>query len=236
MGKLINLLCSNLMPNSKQMTPIIIRKASEKDIDFIIDTIVMAEKGNGPNISYCSLFNINELEFRLFLKKILNEEIDNFEFSLSAFRIAESEGKAVGAYGAWIENVSGLPSGLLKISAFKSFLKPESLSYYSSIVSIPNEIGFKRTPGTMQFESLYIIEQFRGKGVGQLVAQSLTDELLHANPAVKTAQLQLIRQNAVSLAGQLRFGFEVVDEKTTENPDIYKFYPGNTRVLMEKQL
>jgi len=219
------------------MNPFItIRTATEQDIDFIVETIVMAEKGNGSNISYCALFNINESEFRLLLKQILFEKIDNFEFSLQAYKIAESGGKPVAAYGAWIEERDGIPSGLLKISACKSFLKRESLSYYSAIVTIPNEIGFKRTPWTLQFESLYIIDQFRGMRIGQHLAQSLIDELLKDYPQVKTAQLQLIKQNEISLSGQLKFGFEVVEEKSTDNPDIYKFYPGNTRVLMEKKI
>ncbi len=215
---------------------ITIRKAGLPDIDFLTETIVMAEKGNGNTISYCALFDITESEFRLMLKKALNEEIDNFEFSLSAFKIALAGGLPVAAYGAWIEESDGMPSGLLKLSACKAFLKREALEYYSGIVHIANEIGFKRSPGTLQFESLYIIEPFRGRRIGQLLGQSLIDGLLETNPGIHTAQLQLIKQNEVSLAGQKKFGFEVVAEKTTQNPGIYKFYPGNTRVLMEKKI
>ena len=100
-----------------------VRKAADTDIEFIIETIVRAEKGNGDSISYCKLFNINEGEFRQVLRKILEEGICNFEFSLENFKIAESNRIPVAAYGAWLEGKDGVSSGMLKISAFKSFLK-----------------------------------------------------------------------------------------------------------------
>lgn len=218
------------------MPDITIRNATDHDIGFIIETIIMAEKGNGPNVSYCALFNISDSELRLILRKIFLEKIDNFEFSLSSFKIAEHKGNPVAAYGAWIEGKSGMSSGLLKMSAFKEFLNRESLIHYSQIAHISDEIGFKRSTGTLQFESLYILEQFRGMRIGQILAQALIDDLLKSNPGIQTAQLQLIKQNEISLKGQLKFGFEVVSEKSTDNPDIFKFYPGNTRVLMEKKL
>ena len=104
---------------------ILIRNADISDIQFVIETIVQAEKGNGENISYCKLFNINEIEFREALKKILEAGINNFEFSLKNFKVALANRKKVGVYGAWLEGLDGIPSGMLKISAFRSFLNKE---------------------------------------------------------------------------------------------------------------
>ena len=40
-----------------------LRNAHISDIEFVIETILQAEKGNGENVSYCKLFDINEIEF-----------------------------------------------------------------------------------------------------------------------------------------------------------------------------
>ena len=103
-----------------------IRNADNSDIEFIIETIIQAEKGTGNLISYCKLFNISEPELRSVLQNILEQRIDNFEFSLHSFKVACSNNTPVAAYGAWLEAADGIASGILKISALRSFLKKES--------------------------------------------------------------------------------------------------------------
>jgi GNAT superfamily N-acetyltransferase len=213
-----------------------IRNAVDADIEFIIETIVRAEKGIGECISYCKLFNINEEEFRQVLRKIMEAGICNFEFSLDNFKIAESNGIPVAAYGAWLEGEDGVSSGMLKISAFKSFLNKESIIYYKTAALVADEITIKRQPGTIQFESIYIRDEFRGKNISKLLVQSLINDLTAKHPGVKLAQVQLIKQNAVSLQAHRKYGFRVIEEKTLLNPQILNFYAGNTRVLMEIKL
>ena len=213
-----------------------IRNADISDIDFIIETIVQAEKGNGENISYCKLFNIKEIEFREVLKKILEAGINNFEFSLSNFKIAIVNSKKVSAYGAWLEGLEGIPSGMLKISAFRSFLNKENMSHFKSNSTVTDEISIKRQPGTFQFESIYVIDKYRGKNIGNLLVQSVLNDLMIKHPSVTRAQVQLIKQNSVSLQAHIRYGFQIIEEKTSSNPEIFNFFSGNTRVLMEKKL
>jgi GNAT superfamily N-acetyltransferase len=213
-----------------------VRKAADTDIEFIVDTIIRAEKGNGDSISYCKLFNINEGEFGQVLRKILKEGICNFEFSLENFKIAESNRIPVAAYGAWLEGEDGVSSGMLKISAFKSFLKKENIIFYKTAAPVADEITIKRQQGTIQFESIYIREEFRGKDIGRLLVQSLINDLKAKHPDVKLAHVQLIKQNAVSLQAHHKYGFQIIEEKTSLNPQILNFYAGNTRVLMEIKL
>lgn len=213
-----------------------IRNAENSDIEFVIESIVQAEKGNKNSISYCNLFNINEPEFRNVLRKILAEKIGNFEFSLSNFKIAEVNGQNVAAYGAWIEGLDGISSGILKISALKSFLAKDKIVHYKQYAPIADEISIRRKPGTIQFESIYIAEKFRGKNVGNMLVQALLDDLIQKHPGMETAQVQLIKQNSVSLQAHQKYGFVIIEEKTSLNPQILNFYSGNSRVLMEIKL
>lgn len=218
------------------LSGVYIRDANDSDIDFIIETIVRAEKGSGDKISYCRLFNISEDEFRKVLKKIIEEDINNFEFSLKSFKIAQFNGINVAAYGAWLESRDGISSGFLKINAFKAFLSKENMIRYKSTVSIVDEINIKRLPGTIQFESIYILEEFRGKNIGNLLVQALLNELIAKHPDQDIAYVQLIKQNELSLLAHQKYGFKIIEEKTTENPEIFNYFSGNTRVLMEKKI
>jgi len=60
--------------------------------------------------------------------------------------------------------------------------------------------------------------------------------LKEKHPDVKAAHVQLIKQNAVSLQAHQKYGFKIIEEKTSLNPEILKFYSGATRVLMEIKL
>ena len=217
-------------------TGIQIRNAVDSDIEFVTETIIQAEKGNGDSISYCKLFNINESEFRTVLKKILEEKIGNFEFSLSNFKIAEVNGLKAGAYGAWLEGLDGISSGILKISSLKSFLKKENIIHYKLAAAVVDEISIRRQAGTIQFESIYIVEKFRGKNIGKMLVRALIDDLIKKHPGVESAFVQLIKQNSVSLQAHQKYGFDIAEEKTSLNPEIFNFYQGNTRVLMEIKL
>jgi len=213
-----------------------IRNAVDSDIEFIIETIIQAEKGNENSVSYCKLFNISEHEFRIVLKKILEEKICNFEFSLYNFKIAEVNGINVGAYGAWLEAKDGISSGILKISALKSFLSKENIAHYKKYAPVTDGISIRRQPGTIQFESIYILDEYRGKNIGKMLVQALLHDLAVKNPGAELAQVQLIKQNSVSLQAHQKYGFKIIEEKTSLNPQILNFYTGNTRVLMEKKL
>jgi ribosomal protein S18 acetylase RimI-like enzyme len=213
-----------------------IRNAGISDIPFVIEAIVQAEKGNGENISYCKLFNIKETEFQEVLKKILEAGINNFEFSLSNFKVAIVNRKQVGAYGAWLEGLDGIPSGMLKISAFRSFLNKENMLHFKANSTVTDEISIKRLPGTLQFESIYILNDYRGKNIGNLLVQSVINDLMIKHPVVSLAQVQLIKQNSLSLQAHTKYGFQIIEEKTSSNPEIFDFFSGNTRVLMEKKL
>lgn len=215
---------------------ILIRKAIKTDIDFIVESIVQAEKGTGSTISYCSLFDITENEFRDVTGKILDEGIDNFEFSLDSFMVAESGGKPAGAYSAWLEGADGISSGILKMSALRSFLKKDNILHYKSLAGIANEISFNRQAGTVQFESIYINEALRGRNIGTMLVEALSNNLRMQYPHVEDAYVQLMKHNTVSLQAHKKYGFKIVDQKTGTNTLLFQIYSGNTRVLMKKPL
>ena len=54
--------------------PLVFRKAEEKDIPFLIETIIAAEKSGTDVFSYSKIFELPELEIRKILADILAED------------------------------------------------------------------------------------------------------------------------------------------------------------------
>ena len=140
----------------------LIRDANLKDIDFLVEAIVNAEKGHRHVLPYCALFNISEVELRSILKKIFMEDIADFDFSAGNFVIAEHEGCPVAAYAGWVEGIGGIPSRLLKMSAFRTFLSKKHFVDYQSVAHIDGEIAMKRDHLTLQLETTYVKKDYRG--------------------------------------------------------------------------
>ena len=77
----------------------IIRKATIGDADFLVTTIIEAEKSSTNNLGLANYFEVTADELRQYLKAILEEEVDGCEFSVSSFIVAEYEGRVVSAKG-----------------------------------------------------------------------------------------------------------------------------------------
>ena len=53
-----------------------IRKAIPKDIPFLADVVIAAEKGMSDKLSYATLFNFSETEVKALVINMLEEEND----------------------------------------------------------------------------------------------------------------------------------------------------------------
>lgn len=214
----------------------LIRDADIKDIDFLVDATITADKGTGNILHYCALFNISEIELRTIIKKIFLEDIPDFEFSVRNFMIGEYDGNPIATYAGWVEGIGGIASGILKMSAFKTFLPKGHIVYYQSVAHIDNEVGIKRDHLTLQLETTYVKKDYRGKGIVALLTDALIKKAKNTYPAITKVQVQLFKENQAAFLSQSRLGFVIVEEKKSDNPEILKYMPGMTRIKMEKTI
>ena len=91
-----------------------IRNATVDDIPFLIDTIIEAEKSGTNVLSYNTIFGLSETEVRIYIMKMLVEEVDDCELSISSFKVVFDNEIPIGAISAWIEGYNGIPSVILK--------------------------------------------------------------------------------------------------------------------------
>lgn len=220
-----------MQPNKEAIE---IKKATENDISFLVETIVAAEKSGTSVFSYATLFEMDENKVKDILSEILSEDIVGQELCVSDFLIASVDGVPAGAICGWIEGAEG-PSTILKSNVLMFGFGKEHFGKVLSKAPLMEPLTITREEGCLQLESIYVSEKFRGKGiVNALIAAHLSNHK-QQTPEVLKAQIILAKDNDSALKAYEKAGFKVVLEKFQPNAEILKYLPTQHKILMEKQ-
>ncbi len=217
------------------MEDYLFRRAAIEDVSFIAEVIIEAEKSSSGNLSFSSLFNLTEDEVKALLIKMLNEEIEGCEFSISSYIVAEYNNKPVAAIGAWIEEFDGnLPSAILKANLISSIFPKESLQYLKSKLDIISELQIEREKLALQLEYSYVINEHRGKGLYGKIIHKLIDEALIQCPELKKVQFQVYKTTSQVIGFFEKQNYQIVKIFKSNHPDILNYLPCGEKLLMEK--
>lgn len=215
---------------------LILRQATLDDMDFIVTTIIEAEKSSTDKIGPANYFEISEEDYRKYLTLMLEEEIDGCEISISSFVVAEYDGKVVAARGGWLEgdNEDNAPSSVLKSNLFTFILPQENLLKGQSKHDIVKDIMIERDMGAYQFENSYTAPDFRGY---HIMAELDNWHIKRAvEKGAKKVQVVVCNENEKALKARQRTGFQVVKSYTSHHPLIRDYYPDDTLLLMERDI
>ena len=215
---------------------IIIRRATIDDIDFLVDTIVAAEKSGTDNFGLAKLFEVSEGEMRGYINAMLDEDIDGCEFSISSFIIAEVNGDVVAAFAGWTEgqNEDELPSSILKSNLVGYSLPVENVKKSQSKSDIVRPLQIEREEGTYQLEYSYTLPAYRGRGLLGRIIEAHEQEAI--SNGVKKIQVHVFNNNPSAIKSYEKKGFKVVKRFASTHPDTPLFFPSNIELLMEKVL
>lgn len=214
----------------------IIRKATLDDVEFLVTTIIEAEKSSTNNLGLANYFEVTEEELRQYLKDILEEEVDGCEMSVSSFIIAEYEGVPVSTRGGWMEgkNEDEQPSSVLKSNLISFHFPMEKILNAQKKWEIVKDIQVEREWGTYQWEYSYTVPEHRGHHLVPRINE------MHIKQAIelgaKKIQGHVFANNIKSLKAYERSGFKVVRSYTSNHPLTKEYYPDNTILLLEKEL
>lgn len=212
----------------------IIRAAENKDIDFLVDTIIEAEKSGSDIISYCSIFEIEERFLRKILKEMLQEEVEGQEICIKSFLVAEEKGKAIAAIAAWVEEKEEIPSHILKANLLSFYIPKENLILAREKSELINSTHIEREKGTLQIESAFVLLGYQGKGI---IKQLINAQIVRfKTQKLKKAQIIVVNNNEKAIRAYKKLGFHRVFEKTSNNPDILSILPAESNALLEKIL
>ncbi len=210
-----------------------IRQASVNDIDFIVETIIEADKSSTTVISACNILSVSEQEYKDILKNILNDNIEGQEYSLSGFLVAELNGVPIGALGSWVEGAVGVSSYILYSNILLHYLNKEKVPRILEKFKITKQLSFRREIGAIQMEYGYVKEEFRRRGVyTRLMTESIKRYYLE-NKNIPKAQGICFKDNYKSLNASLKLGFDIIESKVSESEELKKIFPYNEKVLLE---
>jgi ribosomal protein S18 acetylase RimI-like enzyme len=213
------------------MSEYIVREATPDDVDFIVESIIEAEKSGSQILSYSSVFNLSEDELRKIFRSMLLEEIDGCEFSLSSYLVAEWNQNVVGAIGAWVEH-SETSSSMIKSNLLRYFLPESSILYASQNAKITSELFIDHTREALSLVVVYITPAHRGKHLFELI----TNEHIKRNKGIKELSIQVMSNNHYAIKSYEKYGFRKSFGVKTENERIKLFLPHNEKILMKKPL
>lgn len=213
------------------------RSATAADKEFLITTIIEAEKGGSDIISYCAMFGISEAELRVLLDKILDEDIPGQELCISGFMVAEENGEYAGAMSTWVEGLDGLPSGLIKANLLRSHIDRDKLMASMPLMKLVSDANLEREKGVIHGESGYVVPKFRGRGVLNTLSEAQIERWkergVHAKKLIFIPML--CNEVAVNIYTS-RMGFKAIKTKTVQDPKILTLLPGDTRILLERKI
>ncbi|MGD1006306.1 MAG: hypothetical protein ABR980_03625 [Ignavibacteriaceae bacterium] len=210
-----------------------VRQATVDDIDFIIETIVEAEKSSSNVISSCNVFGLTEERFKKIIREVLYENVPNYNYYLSGFIVAEKDSEYIGALGSWLEAADETPSGIIKAIILFPYLDKDKMKELSKNARVIQGLTMNREPGALQLEHGYTRKPYRRQGVfTRLIKENILRNKKEHNE-IEKVHGALFKANFKSFNTFIKLGFDIVEEKHVDDPEIFKFFPFDTKVLLE---
>jgi GNAT superfamily N-acetyltransferase len=213
-----------------------IRKATAADRDFLIKVILEADKSNTQTSSYARLLNMQEAELKLLFENIFEEELEGCEFGQESFNVLMDGDNYAAASASWIEGADGLPSWQIKTSALFCVLTKDNFENLKQNLETFSSINIPRSNGTLQIESVFVEEAYRGKG---LFSELLNFQIIQAKEAgfdFNTLELVTYNSNQIAERAYTKAGFVKVKSTQSENSNILNYYPGTGMNLWQKTI
>lgn len=218
------------------MSAFVFRKATPQDIPFIIECILAAEGGGTPLISYQQIFGLSEAELRDFFLQLVGEELEGNEFSYANFYIGEMGGSAAAACAAWVEGAEGVPASTAKAQMLAHYLGLARWRAAADKLKAVAGIDIPRQEGALQIDSIAVRPSYRGQGLLQALLIHVMAQFKRKQPALRRAQILLMRENAAARRAYEKAGFMLASETQSADPVVPTLVPGTGRLMMEKNL
>lgn len=216
------------------MNNYIIRKATLKDLDFLTEAIIQAEKGGTENLSYNTIFGLTVSEAKFYISKILEEEIEGCDFSLSGFLIAEKNGEPAAALNAWVEGIDGLSSVILKGNLLNYYLPKESLIRAKQINHIFSDLSIREyIHHSLWIGYAYVAPEHRGCLLLIKLYHQHIHQMKQKYPWLKEVYCQIFSNNIASIQNFKLLKFQIIKEYVAFK-EVSEYLPSNRKFVLHK--
>ena len=212
------------------------KRATENDIDFIREAIIEAEKSGTDRLSYATVFDYDTNQVNELIKNALLEDIPGQELGLSGFIVAYIQNEYAGTVCSWIEAADGIPSAMIKANVLYYFLGQETILRASSKATLIEALNIPRAAGTLQIESVYVCNKYRGLGVSNKLIMEHIKDAIQTGVSFSRVQIHVAETNEAAIKSYLKLGFKTIIRKKCEDPSVLKILPSDTRIMMELNL
>jgi len=217
------------------MTEYKIRPAKIDDIDFIVEAIIAAEKGGSNKLSYTSIFGLSEIDTKKYIKKMLEEEVDGCELSISSYLVVECYDEQVAAMGAWIEGCeNGVSSSMIKGNLLGYTLPIETFIKAKKISHIVSELSIEYIPDSLCIGIVYVKENFRGKNLVRVLLEEQIMIALQNREKIDT-YIQVFGNNIPAIKAYKKLGFKEFEIINSENDKVLNYLPSKKKILLIKE-
>lgn len=219
------------------MSGIVLRPADQRDLSFLVEAIISAEKSGTAHLGLATLFGLTEEQVRPLVGAMLQEEVDGCELSVSSFLVAEVDGAPAAALAGWVEGAEDGPaSGLVKANLIGATYPAEALATLRTKAPLLSGVRIDREMHTLQIEYVHVDASYRGLGLTtRLIEAQVRRAARSAAPPTK-AQVQVFANNAVARRVYERSGFTTVRAFTAADPAVADLLPFHEKLLMERML
>lgn len=214
------------------------RPAEPRDVDFCVETIVMAEKSRTDKFSYEQIFDMPESELRRIFREIILEDISGQELALSSFLVGEIQGMVVGAVACWPEILNDTASSLLKANVLSYYIPPEKFSKAMPLLEKLSHYQFEHEPDSIQFSSIYVSEEYRTL---DLLLEFILRGVVfvrgkYPKRTFRYMAGEISNSNAFLERAYRRIKIFPVKKIMVDDPDVLKVLPGNSRLYMRGEI
>jgi len=214
----------------------IFRRAKIEDIPFLVETIIEAEKSGTSILSYTTIFDLSEQEAIFYISKMLEEEVDGCELSISSFFLAEFENDIAGAVAVWLEGENGIPSTILKGNLLNYTLPKKNLEKAKGKGQIIKDLHIDYQHLALQIGLIYVSTNYRGQHLAGKMIDFVLSDFKKNCPELHEMQVQVFGNNIVAIKAYEKVGFIIVLTKESKNYEIKSLLPDSVKVLMTRKI
>jgi len=211
-----------------------IKKATEKDVDFIIESIIAAEKNNTAILSYSKIFKLNISKVKEILKQTLLYNIDGCELSINSYLIGFIENKPVASIGAWIEGKTGLPSSTIKGNLLFKSMPANSIKYAKSIFNITSKLYTEYLLNSFCIGVVFIKKKYRGYGIFEKILEIHINNNKIFERKLNT-YVHVFSNNISAIKTYEKNGFVMIKELESNNDEIKEYLPFHKKQILIKK-
>jgi len=180
-----------------------IRQAKISDVDFLIESMIHAEKFDTDIVSYCTLFEISQPIFVEQVKIAFIDGLDIFPWDCKHWLVATNEkGKLIAAMASWNEpEFMGTETKKFQFLCYLNKSKVQD-SQFQHRFDLLKKMDIPREPNYIQLDFLYTHHDYRGKGImSNMIKHVITKHL------GSQFQIQVLGGNEIAKRLYERMGF-----------------------------